>query len=128
MHPSQLKYSVEHTWLKLEEDNKGRVGITHYYQKQLPRHSGLRGWFPWDQMKRDEADPEQEPWEEYVRLARLAENPLFGCHLERGILTDSGCQFSVVLQKLHMKALRTPGSLFRGGIWENRFYQSKGQQ
>lgn len=35
MHPNQLKYSTEHTWLKLEGDEKGRVGITHYYQEQL---------------------------------------------------------------------------------------------
>ena len=35
MHPNQLKYSTEHTWLKLEGDKKGRVGITHYYQEQL---------------------------------------------------------------------------------------------
>jgi len=37
MHPSQLKYSVEHTWLKLEKNNMGRIGITHYYQKQLKK-------------------------------------------------------------------------------------------
>ena len=35
MYPSELKYSTEHTWLKLEEDNKGRIGITYYYQSQL---------------------------------------------------------------------------------------------
>ena len=35
MYPGHLKYSREHTWLKLEDDNKGRVGITHYGQKQL---------------------------------------------------------------------------------------------
>lgn len=35
MHPGHLKYSREHTWLKLEGDNKGRVGLTHYSQKQL---------------------------------------------------------------------------------------------
>jgi glycine cleavage system H protein len=37
MYPSQLKYSIEHTWLKLEEDNKIRIGITHYYQEQLKK-------------------------------------------------------------------------------------------
>jgi glycine cleavage system H protein len=35
MYPQELKYSAEHTWLKLENDNKGRVGITHYAQEQL---------------------------------------------------------------------------------------------
>ncbi|UCG54472.1 MAG: glycine cleavage system protein GcvH [Dehalococcoidia bacterium] len=35
MYPSLLKYSTEHTWLKIDEDNRGTVGITHYYQEQL---------------------------------------------------------------------------------------------
>jgi len=35
MYPSELKYSTEHTWLKLEGDNKGRVGITYHHQNQL---------------------------------------------------------------------------------------------
>jgi glycine cleavage system H protein len=35
MYPEELKYNPEHTWLKLEEDNLGRVGITHYAQEQL---------------------------------------------------------------------------------------------
>lgn len=35
MYPEELKYNSEHTWLKLEEDNLGRVGITHYAQEQL---------------------------------------------------------------------------------------------
>lgn len=35
MHPIQLKYSTEHMWLKIEPDNSGTVGITHYYQEQL---------------------------------------------------------------------------------------------
>jgi len=35
MYPSQLKYSTEHMWLKVEADNKGVIGITHYYQEQL---------------------------------------------------------------------------------------------
>jgi glycine cleavage system H protein len=35
MYPSQLKYSTEHTWLKMDEDNRGTIGITHYYQEQL---------------------------------------------------------------------------------------------
>lgn len=35
MHPSELKYSTEHAWLKREGDRKGRVGITYYYQDQL---------------------------------------------------------------------------------------------
>ena len=33
-YPSDLKYTEEHTWLKVE-GNKGRVGITDYAQNQL---------------------------------------------------------------------------------------------
>lgn len=35
MYPSELKYNEEHTWLRLEGDELGRVGITHYAQEQL---------------------------------------------------------------------------------------------
>ena len=35
MYPQELKYNEEHTWLKLEGDNRGRVGITQYAQEQL---------------------------------------------------------------------------------------------
>ncbi len=37
MYPSELKYTAEHTWLRLEKenDNRGRVGITYYAQEQL---------------------------------------------------------------------------------------------
>ena len=35
MYPRELKYNAEHSWLKLEEDNRGRVGITPYAQEQL---------------------------------------------------------------------------------------------
>lgn len=35
MYPGDLKYNNEHTWLRLEGDNLGRVGITHYAQEQL---------------------------------------------------------------------------------------------
>lgn len=35
MYPQELKYNVEHTWLRLEGDERGRVGITHYAQEQL---------------------------------------------------------------------------------------------
>ena len=35
MYPTQLKYSTEHNWLKIEEDNRAKIGITHYYQEQL---------------------------------------------------------------------------------------------
>jgi len=35
MYPSELLYTTEHTWLKLEDDKKGRVGITYYAQDQL---------------------------------------------------------------------------------------------
>lgn len=34
MYPDDLKYTKEHEWIKLEGD-RGRVGITHYAQKQL---------------------------------------------------------------------------------------------
>ncbi len=35
MYPGHLKYDKEHTWLKQEGDNRGRIGITHHYQEQL---------------------------------------------------------------------------------------------
>lgn len=35
MYPSELKYNAEHTWLRLEGYNRGRVGITFYAQEQL---------------------------------------------------------------------------------------------
>jgi len=35
MYPSELKYYIEHTWLRLEGDKRGRVGISHYAQEQL---------------------------------------------------------------------------------------------
>jgi glycine cleavage system H protein len=35
MYPQELKYNPEHTWLGLEGDDRGRVGITHYAQEQL---------------------------------------------------------------------------------------------
>jgi glycine cleavage system H protein len=35
MYPQELKYNEEHTWLRLEGDSQGRVGITHYAQEQL---------------------------------------------------------------------------------------------
>ena len=35
MYPQELKYIAEHTWLKLEGDERGRVGITQYAQEQL---------------------------------------------------------------------------------------------
>lgn len=37
MYPKQLKYSVEHIWVRSESDNKARIGITHYYQQQLQK-------------------------------------------------------------------------------------------
>ncbi len=37
MYPKQLKYSVEHIWVKSESDNMARIGITHYYQQQLQK-------------------------------------------------------------------------------------------
>lgn len=35
MYPEELKYTTEHEWLKIEEDNRVRVGITHFAQKEL---------------------------------------------------------------------------------------------
>lgn len=35
MYPDDLKYNEEHTWLRVEKDNLGRVGITYYAQEQL---------------------------------------------------------------------------------------------
>ena len=35
MYPQELKYNEEHTWLRLEGDDCGRVGITQYAQEQL---------------------------------------------------------------------------------------------
>lgn len=35
MYPANLKYSEEHEWLKLEEGNRARIGITEFAQKEL---------------------------------------------------------------------------------------------
>jgi len=35
MYPSELRYSEEHEWLKLEEGNRARIGITEFAQKEL---------------------------------------------------------------------------------------------
>jgi glycine cleavage system H protein len=35
IYPIELRYNPEHTWLRIEPDGKGRVGITYYAQKQL---------------------------------------------------------------------------------------------
>jgi glycine cleavage system H protein len=35
MYPEGLKYNEEHTWLGLEGDDLGRVGITQFAQEQL---------------------------------------------------------------------------------------------
>jgi glycine cleavage system H protein len=35
MYPNDLRYNEEHTWLRLEGDELGRVGITHYAQERL---------------------------------------------------------------------------------------------
>jgi glycine cleavage system H protein len=35
MYPSDLKYNQEHTWLRMEGDKRGWVGITFYAQEQL---------------------------------------------------------------------------------------------
>ena len=35
IYPSDLKYNPEHTWLRIQPDGKGRVGVTYFAQKQL---------------------------------------------------------------------------------------------
>jgi glycine cleavage system H protein len=35
LYPSDLKYNPEHTWLRVERDGTGRVGVTYFAQKQL---------------------------------------------------------------------------------------------
>jgi glycine cleavage system H protein len=35
LYPEELKYNPEHTWLKMETADTGRVGITQYAQEQL---------------------------------------------------------------------------------------------
>jgi glycine cleavage system H protein len=35
MFPSDLKYNTEHTWLRRENGQNGRVGITDFAQRQL---------------------------------------------------------------------------------------------
>jgi glycine cleavage system H protein len=35
MYPGDLKYNPEHSWLRMEGEKRGRVGITDYAQEQL---------------------------------------------------------------------------------------------
>jgi len=35
MYPEEMKYDIEHTWLKLENTDTGRAGITQFAQEQL---------------------------------------------------------------------------------------------
>lgn len=35
MYPEELKYTKEHEWIKIEDANRVRVGITHFAQKEL---------------------------------------------------------------------------------------------
>jgi glycine cleavage system H protein len=35
LNPSDRKYTAEHEWVKLEDDGRALVGITHYAQDQL---------------------------------------------------------------------------------------------
>ncbi len=35
MYPQELKYNAEHSWLRSEGDEQGRIGITHYAQERL---------------------------------------------------------------------------------------------
>jgi glycine cleavage system H protein len=35
LYPPELKYNSEHTWLRIEPDGTGRVGVTYFAQKQL---------------------------------------------------------------------------------------------
>jgi glycine cleavage system H protein len=37
MYPTDLKYTSEHIWLRLEDAKKGRVGLTFYGQEQLKK-------------------------------------------------------------------------------------------
>ncbi len=35
MHPADLMYSPQHFWLKQEDGDRVRIGLTYHYQKQL---------------------------------------------------------------------------------------------
>jgi glycine cleavage system H protein len=35
MYPADLKYTVDHEWVRVEEGNRARMGITHFAQKEL---------------------------------------------------------------------------------------------
>lgn len=35
MYPDDLRYSQEHEWVRVESDNRARIGITDYAQKEL---------------------------------------------------------------------------------------------
>lgn len=35
MYPEDLRYSTEHEWVRVEDGNKARIGITFYAQKEL---------------------------------------------------------------------------------------------
>jgi glycine cleavage system H protein len=35
VYPQDFKYHKEHTWLKIEDKTKGRIGITDFAQKEL---------------------------------------------------------------------------------------------
>ena len=35
MHPKELRYSLEHVWIKDEGDNQFRLGLTYRYQEQI---------------------------------------------------------------------------------------------
>lgn len=37
MHPDELKYSQEHFWIKVENDNTARIGITVSYGSKLEK-------------------------------------------------------------------------------------------
>lgn len=35
MYPAELRYSDNHMWVKTEGENRVRIGITYFYQRQL---------------------------------------------------------------------------------------------
>jgi|SRR5690554_2005129 len=35
MYPDDLRYSQEHEWVRVESDNRARIGITDYAQREL---------------------------------------------------------------------------------------------
>jgi glycine cleavage system H protein len=55
MYPSKLKYSREHTWFKIEDNNTGRLGITHFGQQHLMSISFIELPVVGSEIKRNES-------------------------------------------------------------------------